>query len=238
MNRNWFWATLAFLTVFTSAVVSWALIYAPVRFNPETISCFETQLNGVTQKHDVWICDEDLNRLLPSMVKKLQDEGWTAVGNGMDFAPALLGLSTGNDDFSHNLQIKIFKKNENTKTIGLWEPPGAEKTYGWTCDTLVPAGNRDFVRSHWNFPFQPPANADSFYLEEIKNLKIAIISMPRNETPSEQFQKICVSQGFQLTPFETGQPGSVFILTQAHHRLLAEIESNENQNLYSLVSLN
>jgi hypothetical protein len=237
MKRHWFWATLLFWTILTSTVISWALIYAPVRFNPETISHFETQLNGMTQEHYIWMCEGNLTRLLPSLLKKLQEEGWTSIGNGMDFGPSLLGFSN-DSNFSDHFQIKIFQKEEIIKTIGLWEPQDEEKTYGWTCDTPKPINNFDLTRMHWNFPFKPPSNSNSFYLEQIKNIKIAIISIPRNGNTTEQFQNICSSQGFAERPFESDGQNESFILTKSNHRLLAELESNGTENLISVVSLN
>jgi hypothetical protein len=238
MKKTWFWATIAFWGIFSSAVISWALIFTPIQFDPQTIHRFSTQINGLPQEHTLWVNSGPLNRLIPLIEAQYQKQGWQPVGSGFDFAPAALGTQDPSFAFPDSFQIKLFEKDGEARTLGLWQSPQADQTYGWACDT--PQAIQDFgqARKNWDFPFLPPSTAVSFYVEKLKNFQVAIIILPVSPHPGEQFDEICRSQSFSKSPYAKGAQGASFILRKNNCRLLAQVISGRAQTSLSFVNLN
>ncbi len=238
MKKTWFWATLVFWGILSSAVISRALIFSPLQFDPQTIQHFETQVNGLPQDHRVWVNSGTLNRLIPLIETQYKNQGWNLVGSGMDFAPTALGIQDPSIAFPDTFQIKIFEKNAVTRTLGLWQSPGTDQTYGWTCDTSQAI--QDFVqaRKNWNFPFAPPPNATSFFVEKIRNCQIAIILVPATPHPLEEFDEICRAQSFEKNPYTGDTSNPTFILKKNRLRLLAQLIAGKTQTSLSFVDLN
>jgi hypothetical protein len=238
MKKKWFWTTLAFWGVFSSAIICRALIFTPLQFDPQTIHRFSTQINGLPQEHTLWVNLGPLNRLIPLIETQYQKQGWNPVGSGFDFAPAALGIQDPSFALPDSFQIKLFERNGETRTLGLWQSPQADQTYGWACDT--PQAVQDFAqaRKNWDFPFLPPTNAISFYAEKLKNFQVAIITLPVSSHPEEQFDEICRSQAFSKSPYANDAQSASFILRKNNRRLLAQVISGRTQTSFSFVNLN
>src|ERR1700679_3038701 len=134
MKQKWFWSTLVFWALLTSSVVSWALISSPLRFQPQTISRYETKVNGKSQKTELWINQGRLTDLMPIIVKEFTNDHWEPLGNGLDLTSTLLGSISDSFVLSDQVQVKLFEKNGLYKTLGLWQSKDTDETYGMTSE--------------------------------------------------------------------------------------------------------
>ncbi|MGH7739352.1 MAG: hypothetical protein ACREL1_04325 [bacterium] len=238
MRHPWFWGTLVFWAIFSSAVLSWALIFSPLAFDPRTIRHFQTHLNGIAQDQKIWVNPGKLNRLIPGLEARYRAQGWLPLGHGMDFAPAALGIENPAIGFPDSLQIKFFKKNGIYRTLGLWQSPQEDQTYGWTCDTSQDFQDWRQARSQWSFPFKPPANTSAFYAEKIGKLQIAILVLPASRNPSETFAALCRAQGFEETAYPGGPSAASFLLSKNRKRFVAQVQADPTRTSISVMELN
>src|SRR5665213_44903 len=195
MKQKWFWTTLVFWTLLASSVVSWALISSPLRFQPQTISRYETKVNGQPQKTELWVNQGRLTDLMPIIVKEFTNNHWKPLGNDLDLTSSLLGSISDSFDLSDQIQIKLFEKNGFYKVLGLWQSKDADETYGMTSEVPNNAFNLSQSKSNWGFPFAPPPAATQLFYEKLETLKIGFIYLPPGDEPVQQFNQICSNQG-------------------------------------------
>jgi hypothetical protein len=236
MKQKWFWGTFLFLTIFTSTVIAWALIFSPVRFSPKTLQEFQTKINGTEEKNQIWVNEGHLKELLPVIVEKWDKEGWKIHGQKMDLTPAVLGLLDDSIDLEDNLQVRVFKKGDLYRTLGLWEPPGNDETYGWVGELPDRAFNPSLAVEKWDFPMAPPPNALRIYCQGLGNLKVALISLPPPRNFDDQFLAYCSSQGFTGKLWKKNEDESVYFLNQGGKKILAFLNMDEGEGHISLVS--
>ncbi len=221
MKQKWFWATLVFWTLLASSVVCWALISSPLRFQPQTISRYETKINGQSQKTELWINQGRLNDLMPIIVKEFTNDHWKPFGNGLDLTSALLGSICDSFDLSDQVQIKLFEKNGLYKVLGLWQSKNVDETYGMTSDLPNSVFNLSLAKSSWGFPFAPPPSATQLFYEKLEMLKIGFIYLPPGDDAIQQFNQICSNQGFSEILWQEKKDKKVYILTNKKFKILA-----------------
>jgi hypothetical protein len=237
MKQNWFWGTLFFWFVLTGSVVCWALISAQLRFQPQTISHYETKLNGKTQKTELWVNQGRLTELAPIITKKFAKDHWEPCANGLDLTSALLGSLGDSFDLSDQIQIKMFKKNGLYKALGLWQSKDTDETYGIISE--VPGSILDLSqsKSNWIFPFPPPPDTIQLFSEKLGDLKIGFIFLPLNDEPVNRFKETCLASGFKQTFLREENNKKIFILVKNKTKILASLGIENNQNVISLIEL-
>src|SRR5581483_10900870 len=119
--------------------------------------------------------------------------GWKQTRKSTDLSPAFLGLTDKPSELTSRLQLLVFQKKGFYKTLGLWEPPTGDRTYGWVSEIPDAAFNPSIARKKWPLPFLPPSEAQDLYSQKIKNFKIGIFSMPIQQ----DFTELCLKQGYQ-----------------------------------------
>jgi hypothetical protein len=234
-SSKWFWTTFLGLWIFTVAVVCRALIFSNFRFNPKPIGDFEAELNGSKQKNEVWVNTGRMKDVQAELTKEWINQGWNPVAQGMDFAPTLLGLGNSTDVLSPYLQIKMFEKDENYRTLSLLEDSEQCQTYGWVSETPKNILDLSQARAHWTFPFQPPDQAIRLYCQKSMNFQTAFIFLPSNQEPLKLFQDLCLSQNFEVRSLGQSNGRLSFILAKGNLRLLALLDYRQKENVISLV---
>ncbi len=237
MKRKWFWITLIFWASFTCTVITWPLIYAPVRFDPKIIGEFETKVNGFKQKNIMWINEGNLNDLLPIILEKLTKEGWISVGKNMDLTPVLLGIADESEQPSKHLLIKVFQRKDFYKTLGLWEPVGAGKTYGFVGEIPDSIFSLSQAKTHWDLPFTPPSDSNSLYCQKLNNIDIGLISLPYQDKFGDVFHQLCVTRGFSEKLLSSETDKKIFVLTKGRIKILAISEIENGQTSISMACL-
>ncbi|HVM32207.1 MAG TPA: hypothetical protein VMU88_03670 [bacterium] len=237
MKKTWFWATLVFWCVFSSAVISRALIFAPLSFQPQMLRHFETRINGRAQRHDLWVNDGALNRLIPLIEAQYGKQGWKPVASGMDLAPEALGFKNPSVAFPDSFQLKLFQREGLFRVLGLWQSPREDKTYGWACDTPPIPPSPEQARPQWGFPLRPPAGAVSIYQSRIDGLAMAFFILPGTRPFQETIDSVVQSQGFQATPYYQDSSQTAFLLQKNKTRLLAQAAFQSGQTSIAVIDL-
>jgi len=237
MKQKWFWATLVFWTLLTSTVVCWALISSPLRFQPQTISHYETKINGQTQKTELWVNQGRLTDLMPIIVKEFTTDHWESLGNGIDLTSSLLGSISDSFDLSDQVQIKLFEKNGLYKALGLWQSKDTDETYGMTSEVPKMMFNLSQAKSNWGFPFAPPPAAIQLFYEKLQTLKIGFIYLPPGDEPVQQFNQICFNQGFSQILCQKETNKKIYLLINKKIKILAIFNFETHRNVISLVEL-
>jgi len=232
MKQNWFWLTLVFWMVFTVSVISWALIFSPTHYDPQTISKYRTEINGLNQDSEIWRNEGHLKDLLPIITRSWEKEGWKQTRQSSDLSLALLGLTDEPSELTSRVQISVFQKKGFYKTLGLWEPVGKDQTYGWVSEIPDAAFNSKVAREKWSLPLLPPSEAEDLYCQKIKNFKIGIFSMPARQN----FEKLCADQGFQQKLWRREQGQEIYFIAKGMSRLLAVLDSDGTRKTVSLSS--
>jgi hypothetical protein len=140
--------------------------------------------------------------------------------------------------FPDSFQIKLFDRGGTIRTLGLWQSPREDQTYGWTCDTPKAAQDFKTARKNWDFPFTPPLNSLSFYQEKFNGLRMAVITLPPAKQAPELFRELCGAQSFDEKPYYQEGDKSSFILRKKGLCLLAQVTAQPNRVSISLVNLN
>lgn len=234
-KNKWFWFTFTFLTVFTLSVVSRALIFSPLRFEPKILGHFETEMNGSKQDNQVWVNDGNLKDLEKTIVQDWTGLGWKTVAQGMDFAPSLLGIGKTSEILSPYIQMKVFQKNDTLRTLSLMQDPQGDRTYGWVSETPKDVLDLERARTHWDFPFSPPKYAQRLICQKNPKFELAFIFLPPNGDLPKAFHQICSAQGFQIKPFQDAQNHLGYLLSRGSVRLLAILDAVEKEDRISLV---
>jgi len=237
MKQKWFWSTLVFWALLTSSVVSWALISSPLRFQPQTISRYETKVNGKSQKTELWINQGRLTDLMPIIVKEFTNDHWEPLGNGLDLTSTLLGSISDSFDLSDQVQVKLFEKNGLYKTLGLWQSKDTDETYGMTSEVPNTIFNLSQAKSNWGFPFPPPPSATQLFYEKLETLKIGFIYLPPGDVPVQQFNQICSRQGFSQTLWQNENNKKIYIISNKKIKVLAIFNFETHRNTISLVEI-
>jgi hypothetical protein len=237
MKQKWFWVTLVFWTLLASSVVSWALISSPLRFQPQTISQYETKVNGQPQKTELWVNQGRLTDLMPIIVKEFTNDHWEPLDNGLDLTSALLGSISDSFDLSDQVQIKLFEKHGLYKAFGLWQSKDTDETYGMTSDVPNAIFNLSQAKSSWGFPIAPPPAATQLFYETLETLKIGFIYLPLGDEPVQQFNQICSNQGFSQILWQKKTDKKIYILTNKKIKILAIINFEARRNVISLVEI-
>jgi len=238
MNRKWFWLTLVFLFIFTSSVISWAVIFSPIRFQPKIIEKFETQVNGLSQKNEVWVNQGSLEKLIPIITEKLAGDGWAVLGKSINLAPEFFGILDEESALDPKLQMKVFKKGKIYKTVGLWEASDENQTYGYVSEIPDASFSPIQARTQWKFPLKPPDDADELFCQKLENFQIALISLPMVKNPDNTLSQLCASQGFNRKLLRRESDKKTYLLSKSNTRIVAILSFEENQNYLSMVSLN
>jgi hypothetical protein len=234
-KNKWFWFTFTFLTVFTLSVVSWALIFSPLRFEPKILGHFETEMNGSKQNNQVWVNDGNLKNLEKTIVRDWTGSGWKPMAQGMDFAPSLLGIGKTSEVLSPYIQMRVFQKNDTLRTLSLMQDPLGDRTYGWVSETPKDILDLEKARAHWDFPFTPPKYAQLLICQKNPKFQLAFIFLPTNRDLSKAFNQICLAQGFQIKPFQDTPDHWGYLLSRGSVRLLAILDATEKEDRISLV---
>ncbi len=234
MKQKWFWGTFAFWVIFAGTVMAWALIYSPVHFAPKFLSQYETEINGLKQKNELWVNEGHLTALLPVITQNWLKDGWRPAGNNLDLTSAILGALDENTDLSDQVQVRVFQKKDFHKTLGLWEPTGENQTYGWVSEIPDKALNPSTAKSNWHFPFIPPENSNRLYCQKLKNLQIALITLPADTRFEDHFHESCINQGFTQNLWRNDPDKKSYILSKGKTRLLAVLTAEGNQDSISL----
>lgn len=230
-----FWATLASLCLFTLSVFSWALIFSPLRFDPQVLGHFESEMNGSAQDNVVWVNDGTLRALQVLIEQDWGRSGWRPVAHGTDFAPSMLGFGKGTNILSPYLQMKVFEKNDTFRTLSLMQDSQGDRTYGWVAETPKDILDPVKARAHWDFPFSAPKNATRLIYQRNPKFRIAFIFLPKGRDLPEVFRTICRDQGFQIKPFQD-TPGHLgYLIQRGSARLLALLDPAGKEDLISLV---
>ncbi len=235
MKRNWFWLTFLFWVLCTVSVVSWALIFSPARYAPQIIGRFQTRINGERQDTEIWRNEGRLKDLLPVITEAFQSQGWRPTRDGIDLAPALLGAAAEDSDLPSRLQVVVFQKKGSYKTLGLWEPRREGETYGWTSEIPDAAFNPQRARANWDFPLLPPADAQRFYCQSLRNFEVALVSRPGRKGVPGDFGRLCASQGFQARLWRKDDGRETYSLSKGKDRLLAVVARDGAQEWWTLV---
>ena len=237
MKQKWFWGTLIFLALFSGSIVCWALISSPLRFQPQTISQYTTQVNGQTQKTEFWINQGRLTELFPLIEKELKNDHWVPMMNGLDLTSVLLGPLGDSFDLSDQVQIKLFQKNGLYRAFGLWQSKSTEETYGMTTEVPSAVFNLSQAKTHWGFPFPPPPSTTQLFYEKLENLQIGFICLPVGEEPIEQFNQICASRGYSQTLWQKENAKKIYLLTDKKIKILAIFDFEDSRSVISLVEI-
>lgn len=237
MKQKWFWITLFTWILFASSVVSWALISSPLRFQPQTISRYETKVNGQPQKTELWVNQGRLIDLMPIIIKELTNDHWAPLGNGLNLTSALLGSISNSFDLSDQIQIKLFEKQGLYKAVGLWQSKDMDVTYGMISEMPNTVFNLSQAKSHWGFPFPPPSAATRLFYENIEILKIGFIYLPIGDEPVQQFEKTCSNQGFSQTFWQKENNKKIYILSNKKVKILAIYNFESYYDVISLIEI-
>jgi hypothetical protein len=237
MKQKWFWATLVFWTLLASTVVSWALISSPLRFQPQTISRYETKVNGQPQKTELWVNQGRLTDLMPIIVKEFINDHWEPLGNDLNLTSTLLGSISDSFDLSDQVQIKLFEKKGVYKALGLWQSKNTDETYGMTSETPNTTFDLSQAKSNWQFPFAPPPATTRLFYEKLETLKIGFIYLPSGNEPIQQFDQICSAQGFSQTLWQKANDKKISILSNKKIKILAIFNFEPHRNVISLVEI-
>jgi hypothetical protein len=235
MRQKWFWTAFGFWVFFTSAVITWPLIFCPIRFSPKTLSEFEIKVNGETEHNRVWVNEGRLHDLLPVIQKQWLAEGWSSAGQGIDLTPLLLGQLENSPSLEDQLQIKVFKRKGYYKSLGLLEPSGSGKTYGWEGELPDQAFNTKKSIGHWDFPFLPPPDAEETFCQKLQNFQLALIYLSKAENGEKLFAQLCANQGFSQKLWREDGWKKIYILTKNTKRLLAVLNQEPGEKVLSLV---
>ncbi|HTA76427.1 MAG TPA: hypothetical protein VK791_04655 [bacterium] len=237
MKQKWFWGTLFFWILLATSVVSWALISTPLRFQPQTISRYETKVNGSIEKTQFWVNAGRLTELEPIIAKELENDHWVPAANGLDLTSVLLNGLGENLDLSDQIQIKMFKKDGIYKSLGLWQAKETDQTYGMTTD--IPGDILDLTqaKANWDFPFPPPAAAIQIVCEKLANLKIGFISTPLNVKPDLVINQFCLIGNLSQTLWQKEKDKISYILSGKKIKILAITSIEKDQNVISLVQI-
>jgi len=238
MIRKWFWFTLIFLFISTSSVISWAVIFAPIHFQPKIIEKFETQINGLKQKNEIWINQGSLEKLIPLIMEKWTNEGWVSEGSSLNLAPEFFGVLDESSSLDSKIQMKVFKKEKIYKTLGLLESADRNQTYGYVSEIPDAAFNPKQARARWKFPLLPPDTSDELFCQKLQNFQVAFISIPADKNPENTFNQLCLSQGFNQKIWRQEIDKKIYILTKGNKRIVAIISFEETRCHISMASLN
>jgi hypothetical protein len=237
MKQKWFWGTLVFWVLLSGSVVCWALISSPLRYQPQIINHYVTQVNGQTQKTEFWVNQGRLTELMPLIVKEFKNDHWEPLGSGLDLTPALLGSIGDSFDLSDQIQIKLFEKNGLYKALGLWQSKNTDETYGMTSEVPNAIFNLARAKSNWGFPFPPPSTATQLFYEKMENLEIGFICLPPGDEPIDQFNQISFSLGFSQTPWQKEKNKKIYLLSNKKTKILVILNSEDRRNVISLVEI-
>jgi hypothetical protein len=237
MKQKWFWTTLVFWILLASSVVCWALISSPLRFQPQTISRYETKVNGQYQKTELWVNQGRLTDLMPIIVKEFKNDHWKPLINGLDLTSALLGSISDSFDLSDQVQIKLFEKHGLYKALGLWQSKNSDETYGMTSEVPNATFCLSEAKSNWGFPFPPPLDVTQLYYEKFEGLQIGFIFLPLNDEPINRFEQTCIALGYTQTLWRKENNKKVYILSNKKTKILAIFNVENNQNIISLVEI-
>ena len=238
MKQKWFWITFIFWVFLAGSVICWALISSPLQFQPQTISRYETQVNGATQKTEFWVNAGRLSDLAPIISREWIKDNWKPLGAGLDLSSVLLKSLNSNYDLSDQLQIKAFERKDTYQVLGLWQSSESDETYGMTCQLPLEALNPIEAKNHWGFPIQPPPNTINLFYEQLSSFKIGFIRLPGEKIAVDTFEQNCSENGFKKTLIPSDEKDKkIFLLLKKEIRILAIENKDGSENLVTLISL-
>jgi hypothetical protein len=173
--------------------------------------------------------------LLPLLSDHLRQEGWVSCAGGQDLIPDLLQIDGLVPDISEKLQVKMFQKPGFHMALGLLQPSGETKTYGW--EGVVPDGVFGIAqaRKSWDLPFPLPPDTKRLMNEKLENFQIAILILPPQKDLPGRFQALCQEGHWESTVWKSSDANPVFLITKGNNKLMAVLNRQPSEDMITLV---
>jgi len=237
MKQKWFWGTFVFLLLSASTVISWALISGPTLFKPQVISHVENDFNGQKQKTDFWVNGGSLTDLLPLIEKQWRDENWGSVGSDTNWANKLLRLPANDFDLTDQIQVRIYKKGDLYRVLGLLQSKDTEVTYGMTSDIPQESLDPRKAQEKWDFPIKPPIVKSALYSVHFQRMRIGVILSENSPNLLTVFLENASKAGFTARILSQLNHEKTFLLSNKAKRIIVLFDDKNSQSCLSLVSV-
>ena len=229
IRHKWFYFTFGFWC-FISALSAWALIFSPLHMNSNKISEFTAELNGTSISNQILKTPASLENSLSFLSLPWQKEGWVCVSGRINIASILLNIPDFQDDLINPiLQLRLFKKNNALRLLGLWTNAQEGQTYTWIAETTQTAV-QPLKFSEGSFPLKPPPGAMGIFGVKTEHTEALAWSENPGKNPVESFKKNYLSQGFSGKILSTQKGELLYILQKGGLKLFSVVPQNDKNN--------
>jgi hypothetical protein len=235
MKNNWFWTAFSAWIFLGVTVTAWPLIYSPFHLKKIKISAFDIETNGVKQQHQMWVSSSPIKLYETELKTEWGKDGWRQITGNLDLTPYLLGLEKHEIFLLDYLRVRVFRKNNFLKILGLWNNLKKDQTYCWIAELPITGFDNQQNLPTYSFPLSPPSNTLDIYSGKVKNLQFACWTLPLHSYPEEKFREIFSSQGFKGRLWNRRPAETIYLLEKGPVRIIAALKSEGTKEAISLV---